>query len=587
MAFQTPITIRDALGCIEDRKYALPAIQREFVWPPEKICALFDSLMRGYPIGSFLFWHVQEEYCREFKFYDFMREYHERTNRHCDPLEITQPRSLTAVLDGQQRLTAFNIAFRGSMATKVPRKRRNNPNAYPKKRLHLNLLGEAGENEANLKYDFRFLTEDAARERTSNQLWFPVPDVMQLKNTSTAINRFLIREGISDNETAFELLAGLYDLLNRDATVVYFLEKEQDLDKVLNIFIRVNSGATPLSYSDLLMSIATASWKDLDARDAIHNLVDDLNETRDGFALSKDFVLKAGLMLTDISSVGFKVTNFNAQNMATLEDNWDRISSALHLTVRLAAQFGFSEHTLSADSALLPIAYSLYQRRLSDSYLASVQHKEDREAIRGWLTRSLLKSGVWGSGLDTTLTAIRSVLGKHGESRFPVEEIEAEMARRGRGLQFSDEEIEDLTEVSYGDRRCFPLLSILFPFVNLRDEFHIDHVFPRSRVTRRELKKLGVDSVDADVMQEQRDLLPNLQLLPGAMNQSKGSEMPAAWLDREFTRPGEKDAYCEQHALGAIPDSLSDFELFYSNRRERLNQLIRTALGSSKSTVEV
>ncbi len=55
MAFQTPITIKDALERIHDREYALPAIQREFVWSQDQICALFDSLMRGYPIGAFLF----------------------------------------------------------------------------------------------------------------------------------------------------------------------------------------------------------------------------------------------------------------------------------------------------------------------------------------------------------------------------------------------------------------------------------------------------------------------------------------------------------------------------------------------------
>ena len=47
MAFQTPITISDALERIHKRQYALPAIQREFVWSQEQICALFDSLMRS------------------------------------------------------------------------------------------------------------------------------------------------------------------------------------------------------------------------------------------------------------------------------------------------------------------------------------------------------------------------------------------------------------------------------------------------------------------------------------------------------------------------------------------------------------
>jgi hypothetical protein len=52
---------------------------------------------------------------------------------------------------------------------------------------------------------------------------------------------------------------------NTNGNVNFFLEREADLDKVLQIFIRINSGGTKLSYPDLLLSIATASWKGTDA----------------------------------------------------------------------------------------------------------------------------------------------------------------------------------------------------------------------------------------------------------------------------------------------------------------------------------
>jgi len=51
------ITIGDLMRDI--KSYYLPAIQREFVWPPEKIEALFDSILRGYPIGTLLIWDVR------------------------------------------------------------------------------------------------------------------------------------------------------------------------------------------------------------------------------------------------------------------------------------------------------------------------------------------------------------------------------------------------------------------------------------------------------------------------------------------------------------------------------------------------
>ncbi|WP_293413226.1 DUF262 domain-containing protein [Piscinibacter sp.] len=66
------MTIKDALDAVSKNHYVLPAIQREFVWKPEQICRLFDSLMQGYPFGTFLFWRVEPEKSAEFKFFGFV-----------------------------------------------------------------------------------------------------------------------------------------------------------------------------------------------------------------------------------------------------------------------------------------------------------------------------------------------------------------------------------------------------------------------------------------------------------------------------------------------------------------------------------
>lgn len=42
-----------------NKSYFLPAIQRPFVWEPDKIIRLFDSLMKRYPISAFLFWELK------------------------------------------------------------------------------------------------------------------------------------------------------------------------------------------------------------------------------------------------------------------------------------------------------------------------------------------------------------------------------------------------------------------------------------------------------------------------------------------------------------------------------------------------
>ena len=351
-------TIREALRRIEQNEYVLPAIQRELVWHPDQIARLFDSIMQGYPFGTFLFWKVEPENSAKYKFYGFVREYHQRDNPHCPELGPIPNRPLTAVLDGQQRLTALNIGLRGSLSIKEPNKWWTNPHAFPKRVLFLNLHPKNFAEEDGSAYSFEFLDPSRINSNGEGEIWFRVSDILKMAAGPSMLKALMLL-GLSDNilTGAFEILDRLYRTIHTEQLISYYEETSQDLERVLNIFIRLNSGGTVLSYSDLLLSIAVAQWSKRDARNEIHSLVDELNGTGTGFNFSKDFVLKAGLMLTDIASVGFKVENFNRVNMEKLEANWPKVRRTLLVTVQVAASFGFNGQTLRADSALMPIAY--------------------------------------------------------------------------------------------------------------------------------------------------------------------------------------------------------------------------------------
>src|SRR5664280_296161 len=203
MPFQTPITIAKALDRIQDQEYVLPAIQREFTWSTDQVTALFDSLMRGYPIGSFLFWQVKAAGSRDYVFYGFIREYHELKRRHCPRLDVSPDRPVTAILDGQQRLTSLLIGLRGSHAERLPRRWKNNPDNYPVKRLYLNLAGPAAENEQALEYDFRFLTDADAADDSGGWHWFPVGDVLKLED-ATQVYSYLDERKVASSAFAFK-----------------------------------------------------------------------------------------------------------------------------------------------------------------------------------------------------------------------------------------------------------------------------------------------------------------------------------------------------------------------------------------------
>lgn len=583
MPFQTPITIERTLERIQAQDYVLPAIQREFEWSTDQIVRLFDSLMRGYPIGAFLFWNVQPRRgdtttpSRDFVFYGFIRDYHERNAPHCPKLDVPADRAVTAVLDGQQRLTALNIGLRGSHAEKLPRRWARKADAYPEKRLYFNLTGPAAENELGVEYDFRFLTKDEAADATT---WFPVRDITRYTD-APAIFTYLRSQDVPSIDYAFPALERLRKVVREEGVISYYDEEGQDLDKVLNIFIRVNSGGTVLSYSDLLLSIATAQWSDRDARDAIHGLVDEVNQPPLNFAFTKDLVLKAGLVITDLGDIRFKVTNFNRTNMATLEERWDEVSAAIRLAARLLSDFGFSAENLSAASPLVPVAYYLNRRGAADAYLTSSGDRDDRDAIRRWVIRSLVKPGIWGSGLDTLLAALRRVIRESDGRRFPIEAIEQEMLTGGKSLTFAEEEIQDLADTTYGNRRVFPLLSLLYPGVNVRGQFHEDHVFPKSLFTRKRLEGAGVPSDRVDNYIDRVNRLPNLQLLEGPFNVQKQATLPAQWAETHFATEVERNAYLASHDLLPLPD-LDGFLEFYDRRRELLiNRLRKLLLGQA------
>ncbi|MGO9723282.1 MAG: DUF262 domain-containing protein, partial [Methylocella sp.] len=105
MSFQTPISVSDAIYRIQTRTLLLPAIQREFVWEPGKVEWLFDSLLQGYPIGSFLFWDVRDNESKsQYRYYECLREFRERYKTRNPEVATRGHVDFNAVLDGQQRL---------------------------------------------------------------------------------------------------------------------------------------------------------------------------------------------------------------------------------------------------------------------------------------------------------------------------------------------------------------------------------------------------------------------------------------------------------------------------------------------------
>lgn len=576
MHFETPITIAKAIENIQSNQYILPAIQREFVWSDKQIENMFDSLMRGYPIGSFLFWQIQPDKLSDFQFYRFMDRYHQRDHRHNEPIYLTGEQSKTAVLDGQQRLTALNIGLIGYYASKLPYYRWNSDHAFPKRTLHLNLLAKPDE-EQEMAYSFKMMAADKMKN-DENNFWFPVGEILQFKEVYDVF-QFCNKHDLvgSDLEHPSKTLVRLWKVIVDSGVINYYLEEEQNLDKVLNIFIRVNSGGTELSYSDMLLSIATAQWKTFDAREEIYTLVDDLNNRTESFNFNKNFILKSCLVLSDIKSVVFKIDNFKKDNMQKIEEQWAEIKAALTLTVRLLEIWGYNRDTLVSNNAVIPLAYYILKQGNPTELISSPSFAEDREKMQRWLMRALLKQTLGGQS-DNVLTKIRQVIFVNN-NHFPENEIYEALRGTTKSMAFDEDQVDGLLDIQYGSSNTYTILALLYPWLKFDQHFHIDHIYPRNMFKEKYLKESSIPENSWVEYQSLRDGLSNLQLLQGKVNQSKSDQDFETWLHNvEADKPLALDAYKTQHMIPDVDLSFHNFLQFFEERTKIIKAKLQELL---------
>tara|TARA_Y100001934_G_C12301683_1_gene750241 strand:- start:62 stop:1681 length:1620 start_codon:yes stop_codon:yes gene_type:complete len=537
--------------------------------------------MRDYPIGTFLFWFVDKKKINDFEFYEFLDKYHEKNSRHNKKASLSDDDSIIALLDGQQRMTSLFLALCGSYSDKKKHARRNDMSSYQEKYLYLNLLNKSPEIEK--EYDFRFLTDDEAK--SIQGYWFKCSEIMFLDDMSK-VSMYLMKNKLmdssqhaeSESEFAINVLNKFFNVIHQKETINFFLEKGEELDKVLQIFIRINSGGTKLSYSDLLLSIATAQWDQRDAREVIHEFVDEINNIGDGFNFNKDLVLKACLVLPGFSDVKFKVDNFTKANMIKIEECWDQISNSLRKAIQLVSSFGFNRDNLLATNAIIPIAYFIYKNQFSDSILSSSAREEDRKLIREWLARVLLK-GVFGGQPDSIYPVIRKIIDENLGS-FPLDKIIEKYRGERKSIIFNDDEIETLLDLQYGKAKTYCVLSLLYPSLNYSIKYHQDHIHPKSKFNSKYLSSLGISIEDIEIYLKRVNEVANLQLIEPTQNIEKSDIPFKEWLGLRFPSADERKIHLSQNHINTNASlDFTDFIHFVDERRYTIKNILLNRLG--------
>lgn len=503
--------------------YFLPDIQREFVWlrkeKEKKIEQLFDSILRGYPIGSFLFWKLKRNDIEtnknakknsdklNFQLYKFIENYDER-HHHNEKVNIEQINAddLSIVLDGQQRLTSLYIGLKGTRTLKKPKYWWDNPNAFEEKQLYINLRYYPKEDNPDDNYQFEFINVKNIPENDKDTFWFKVGNTLNLGS----IISYSRENNLSDKEA--EILEKLKEAFCTKNLISYYEETEKNLDKVLKIFIRVNSGGTPLSYSDLLMSILTANFSS-DIRDSMSKVVDSIKD--EGFEImGRDQILKTCLLVTESNHI-FQLKNFSKTNINKIEENWEKIINSIYAGIKILNEFGYT-NMLSSAYILSIITYYIYKN-------STVSDEDKAEILK--FVRFAQITGYFTTSLDNKLEIVAKLVKK--ATKF-IEINESLENNKIQPLKITEDDIDRMIDLQYGNPAVLPVLQLLYPNLDYKNsKFHIDHIYPKSK-----FKKTTIDLKEE--FYSRANYLYNLELLEGEENMSKKAKAPEDWVKEYY-----------------------------------------------------
>ena len=94
-----PITIKKLIERISSGGIRIPAFQRDYVWEPDQVAFLLDSIFKEFPIGTVILWKTDNRLSSE---------------KRLGCFELPPPQKdypVNYVLDGQQRLTSLFSVF--------------------------------------------------------------------------------------------------------------------------------------------------------------------------------------------------------------------------------------------------------------------------------------------------------------------------------------------------------------------------------------------------------------------------------------------------------------------------------------------
>jgi hypothetical protein len=507
-----------------NRNIYLPHIQRPFVWGEEQVRKLLDSLLRGYPIQTLLFWRTKDE-IKARRFMDVVRgdiDLHTLYDSHAS--QSGQERLF--VLDGQQRLQGLRTLFDGAIETE----------SGDRLEAWIDLTSGHEQDDEGFWYSIRFSKD------SPGPAWYRIANLRGInsKMSGPALGRQEAKRIESALADSPEVEATL-DRVQENATSLIQILKDEGVfwydeldgivndypyERVLEVFVRVNNGGTKLDGGDLMF----AAMKGLSGE--IEEQVEEIAKQLciGDLRFDKGWVLKSIVVaLTGNATLGPKLFAGTSGDvlMKRIETEWPRIEAAfqqLHDIIQNDIRVT-TDRLIRSYVALIPVVDYLYH--------FSGPVEAQRQRIVGYFHKAQLFNW-FGASTDQLLSSLHTkIIASNGI--FPLEEIKTLFSGYRRDVELTADNVA-------GSRVRAMVLNLIY-----REKFdtslfesqfsgnapHIDHIFPRAR-----LKPLGLNG-------DEINHLGNFRFVGAKDNIRKRAEHP----DAHFTRMKKDQVPIEKHLL--------------------------------------
>lgn len=318
----------DLINEIQKGIIKIPKFQRDFVWKIDKTAKLLDSILKGYPIGTFILWQTDE------RINDI------KNVGNLDIPDTPDGVKVQYVLDGQQRITSLFAAYLGAEIKKVGEKK----------------VTKYGKIVVNLDVDIEDNSEQVITEEPKGEKHLSLCDVL---NFSYGMARELSNvfseqelEKINEYSTAFKT----YEF----STVVL---RKEDIDSAIEVFTRINTGGQTLTLFEIMSAKTYDEQQNFDMQDKWDKFIKELRDIKYESISSSVMLSLLALVLSRTKEC--KRKTILALDKQSIIDQWGSVISALKDSIdyfRTTYRIPVSQ-LLPYDSLLVPFAYFFYFKK--------------------------------------------------------------------------------------------------------------------------------------------------------------------------------------------------------------------------------